>query len=88
MTVLAGKQQGVERGGRSLLAKVRKLQDDLEGVSVTMDRHGSHAQSETNKWTLRRRRSGYLALFSRPNCHREHRSPENRYSPDCECEAP
>ncbi|CAM9120215.1 unnamed protein product, partial [Ectocarpus sp. 13 AM-2016] len=39
MTVLAGKQQGVERGGRSLLAKVRKLQDDLEGVSITMDRH-------------------------------------------------
>ncbi|CAM9191667.1 unnamed protein product [Ectocarpus sp. 4 AP-2014] len=50
MTVLAGKQQGVERGGRSLLAKVRKLQDDLEGVSVTMDRHDSHGQSKTNKW--------------------------------------
>ncbi|CAM9401133.1 unnamed protein product [Ectocarpus fasciculatus] len=46
MTVLAGKQQGVERGGRSLLAKVRKLQDDLEGVSITMDRHVSHDQSD------------------------------------------
>lgn len=38
MSVLAGKHQGVEKGGRSLLAKVRKLQEDLEVVSLTMDR--------------------------------------------------
>lgn len=38
MSVLAGKYQGVEKGGRSLLAKIRKLQEDLEVVSLTMDR--------------------------------------------------
>lgn len=38
MIVLAGKYQGTEKGGRSLLAKVCKLQEDLEVVSLTMDR--------------------------------------------------
>ena len=38
MSALAGKYQGTEKGGRSLLAKVCKLQDDLDVVSLTMDR--------------------------------------------------
>ena len=46
---LAGKYQGTEKGGRSLLAKVCKLQEDLEVVSLTMDRHvaegGAHTSS-------------------------------------------
>lgn len=32
-------KQGAEKGSRSLLAKVRKMQEDLEGISHTMDRH-------------------------------------------------
>ena len=38
MSALAGKYQGTEKGGRSLLAKVCKLQDDLDVISLTMDR--------------------------------------------------
>ncbi|CAM9710944.1 unnamed protein product [Scytosiphon promiscuus] len=38
LSVLAQNQQGTEKAGRSLLARVRKLQEDLEGVSIAMDR--------------------------------------------------
>lgn len=38
MSPLAGKYLGAEKGGRSLLAKVCKLQEDLEVISLTMDR--------------------------------------------------
>ena len=39
MNHLAGKHQGgTEKGGRSLLAKICKLQEDLEVISLTMDR--------------------------------------------------
>lgn len=41
MSALAGKYQGTEKGGRSLLAKVCKLQEDLEIISHTMDRRVS-----------------------------------------------
>lgn len=33
--------QGVEKGGRSLLARVCKLRDNLEGVSLTMNKRVS-----------------------------------------------
>lgn len=35
---ILAERQGMEKGGRSLLAKVCKLQVDLEGVSHNMDR--------------------------------------------------
>eukprot|EP00903_Cladosiphon_okamuranus_P016193 g14943.t2 len=38
MNGLSGKYQGVEKGGRSLLARVCKLQEDLEVISLAMDR--------------------------------------------------
>lgn len=40
LDILAEKQQEaeIEGRGRSLLAKVRKMQEDLEGISHTMDK--------------------------------------------------